>query len=136
MTPTSDGYDELYVYTMGRPKFVLQHVVDAHLAQTATAASKPISVVFSLAGLYLHLECGFDGAQVQRAHTMLAARKRVWPAVPLPARRGSITPRDVLAEPAGAERDAAIDRWCQAVWDAFPDSRDTIIALLREHRIV
>jgi hypothetical protein len=136
MTATPDGYDELYVYTMGRPAFILQHVVDANLAQMASAASKPIGVIFALAGLYLHLERGFSGAQVQRAHTMLAARKREWPAIQLPAHRGSITARDVLAAPAGAERDAAIDRWCQSVWNEYQDSRETIVGLLREYRIV
>ena len=136
MTATPDGYDELYVYTMGRPTFILQHVVDANIAQTASAASKPIGVIFALAGLYLHLERGFTGAEVQRAHMTLAARKREWPAIQLPAHRGSITPRDVLATPAGAERDAAIDGWCRSVWNEFHDSRNIIIGLLREYRIV
>jgi hypothetical protein len=36
------AYDEVYVYTMGRPQFILQHVVDAFAAQTATERSKPI----------------------------------------------------------------------------------------------
>jgi hypothetical protein len=35
------AYDEVYVYTMGRPRFILQHVVDAFAAQTATDDSKP-----------------------------------------------------------------------------------------------
>jgi hypothetical protein len=136
MPATPHGYDELYVYTMGRPTFILQHVVDANIAQTASAASKPIGVIFALAGLYLHLECGFSGAQVQRAHTTLAARKREWPAIRLPEQRGSITPRDVLAAPPGVERDAAIDRWCRSVWNEFQESKNTIIGLLREYRIV
>jgi hypothetical protein len=131
-----DDYDELYVYTMGRPGFILQHAVDANMAQTATATSKPIGVIFAVAGLYLHVERGFTGGQVQRAHATLAARRRQWPALPLPERRGAITPRDVMASPAGAERDAAIDRWCQSVWNEFQTSRDTIVGLLRECGIV
>ena len=52
-----DAYDELYVYTMGRPNFILQHVVDANIAQGAPAINPPpIGVIFSLAGLYLHVE--------------------------------------------------------------------------------
>jgi hypothetical protein len=31
------AYDEVYAYTMGRPGFILQHVVDAFGAQTARA---------------------------------------------------------------------------------------------------
>jgi hypothetical protein len=136
MTETLDAYDELYAYTMGRPKFTLQHVVDANMAQKASAASKPIGVIFALAGLYLHLERGFTGAQVQQAHKILGARKREWPAIQLPEQRGVITPRDVMALPEGAGRDAAIDRWCQSVWNEFQDSRNSIIGLLQEYKIV
>ena len=42
------AYDEVYVYTMSRPGFILQHVVDAFAVQNATEDSKPISVVFGL----------------------------------------------------------------------------------------
>jgi hypothetical protein len=135
MSTMPDAYQELYVYTMGRPTFILQHVVDANIAQTASAASKPIGVIFALVGLYLHLERGFTGAQVQRAHATLASRKRQWPTIQLPERRGAITPGDVMAAPAGPERDAAIDRWCQAVWNEFQGSRDTVIDLVQEYRI-
>ena len=60
------AYDELYVYTMGRPGFILQHVVDAFAVQTATADTKPIAIVFGLVGLYLHVEKQFSGKQVQK----------------------------------------------------------------------
>ena len=60
------AYDEVYVYSMGRPGFILQHVVDAFAVQTSNNESKPISVVFGLVGLYLHLEKQFSGRQVQR----------------------------------------------------------------------
>ena len=128
--------DELYAYTMGRGAFILQHVVDAHTAQKASTASKPMSVVFALAGLYLHLERGFTGAQVQQAHRVLGNLKREWPPVPLPDRRGAVTPEDVMAAPEGAERDAAIERWCHSVWNEFQGSRAAIISLLEESRIV
>ena len=55
------GYDEVYVYTMGRPGFILQHVVDAYGAQTASSDSKPIRIVFALIGLYLHVEKHLEG---------------------------------------------------------------------------
>ena len=42
MDPEQTAYDELYAYTMGRPRFILQHVVDAHRAQSATADTKPM----------------------------------------------------------------------------------------------
>src|SRR6516162_473493 len=112
------AYDEVYVYTMSRPGFILQHVVDAFTVQNATEDSKPISVVFGLVGLYLHIEKQFSGRQVQKAHIELGRRKRVWPKVYLPEDRGAITVADVLAASAGPERDRAIDDWCRSLWTA------------------
>jgi hypothetical protein len=129
------AYDDLYAYTMSRPRFILQHVVDAFAAQTADEDTKSIRVVFALVGLYLHVEKQFDGHQVQRVHMQLGRRKREWPAMHLPGARGTISARDVLAAPAGAERDAAIEDWCRSVWAAFSENRQTVIALLRESHI-
>ena len=129
------AYDEVYAYTMGRPGFILQHVVDAFAVQTATGDSKPIGVVFGLVGLYLHVEKQFSGRQVQKAHMELGRRKREWPRISLPEDRGSITVADVLATPGGPERDMAIDDWCRSLWTAFVVNRQTIIALLREYQI-
>lgn len=126
----SEAYDEVYAYTMGRPGFILQHVVDAHAVQTANADSKPIAVVFGLVGLYLRVEKQFSGRQVQKIHMELGRRKREWPRIDLPGDRGHMTVSDVLAAPAGAERDAAIDDWCRSVWAAFGANRQTILDLL------
>lgn len=133
-----EAYDELYVYTMGldRTSFILQHVVDAFTAQTASAETKPIGLTFALVGLYLHAEKQFSGSQVQRVHIQLGRNKRGWPVIPLPGHRGSMTAADVLAVPPGHDRDLAIDAWCRSVWTAFCDSRRTIVELLREHRII
>ncbi|HLK68947.1 MAG TPA: DUF5946 family protein [Bryobacteraceae bacterium] len=130
------AYDEVYVYTMGRPGFILQHVVDAFAVQTANEDTKPIAVVFGLIGLYLHLEKQFSGRQVQKAHMELGRRRRAWPRVNLPEDRGSITVADVLAASAGPERDVAIDDWCRSVWTACGADRQTIITLLREYQII
>jgi Family of unknown function (DUF5946) len=129
------AYDEVYVYTMGRPGFILQHVVDAFAVQTAEENSKPLVVVFGLVGLYLHLEKQFSGRAVQEAHVKLGRRKREWPKISLPMDRGSMTVVDVLAAPAGPERDKAVDNWCQSVWASFGGNRQTIVALLREYQI-
>jgi hypothetical protein len=94
MSDIQTAYDELYVYTMGRPKFILQHVVDAHMAQTIAAEDgASIGIVFALVGLYLHVEKGFTGAQVQQVHRTLARQKRSWPAISMPADRGNCTAR-------------------------------------------
>jgi hypothetical protein len=129
------AYDEVYAYTMGRPGFILQHVVDAFAVQTASDESKPIGVVFGLVGLYLHVEKQFSGRQVQRVHMELGRRKQEWPRVHAPDDRGSVTVVDVLAASAGPERDMAIDNWCQSVWTAFSANRQTIISLLRDYQI-
>ena len=137
MSDPQNDYHELYAYTMGRPRppFVLQHVVDAQAAQAATSGENSIGLVFGLVGLYLHLEKGFDGMQVQRAHQKLGKQKRAWPNVTLPASRGTVTPQKVMRVAAGQARDAAIDEWCASVWAEYHDSRDTIIALLAEYQI-
>ena len=56
----NDAYDEVYAYTMGRAGFILQHVVDAHAAQSASEETKPIRVIFALVGLYLRVERQFS----------------------------------------------------------------------------
>jgi hypothetical protein len=135
MDTTRAAFDEVYVYTMGRPGFILQHVVDAFAVQTATAGAKPIAVVFGLVGLYLYVEKQFSGREVQKAHVQLGRRKREWPAVSLPDHRGSVTVADVLAAPAGPERDRAIGDWCRSVWQACAANSEAIVALLGEYRI-
>jgi hypothetical protein len=129
------AYDEVYVYTMRRPGFILQHVVDAYGAQTASSNSKPIGIVFALVGLYLRVERRFSGRQVQKAHMELGRRKRAWPIVELPNDRGAMTVADVLAASAGPERDKAIDAWCECVWTAFRASRQAIVDLLQEYEV-
>ena len=130
-------YDELYVYTMGRKNFILQHVVDAHMAQGAMATNPPpIGAIFSLAGLYLHVEMGFTGVQVQNAHRAMGKAKRSWPDIIWPAQRGNMTAADVLAIPAGQARDEAIDEWCKQVWAAFVENRAMVVSLLSEYRLV
>ena len=130
------AYDEVYVYTMGRPAFILQHVVDAMAVQTADNSTKPIAVVFGLVGLYLHIEEQFSGHQVQNAHKALGRKKREWPKVRLPENRGGMTVVDVLAAHPGPERDRAIDDWCRSVWTAFGNNREMIVVLLREYGII
>ncbi|MFL5560822.1 MAG: DUF5946 family protein [Gemmatimonadaceae bacterium] len=117
MSAEDDAYQELFYYTIGHPAttFLHQHILDAYAAQVATAETKPIRLTFALIGLYLHVERRFTGRQVQRVHTLLARRRREWPALRLPDHRGSLTAMDVLAAPAGPDRDRAIHDWCAAV---------------------
>jgi hypothetical protein len=129
------AYDQLYLYTMGRPRFLLQHVVDAHAAQSASAETKPMKLFFALAGLFLHVERGFSGHEVQRVHMLLAKGQRHYPAIALPAERGLVTAADVLIAAEGPARDAAITEWCRSVWEAFGASRGTIVEFLKARDI-
>jgi hypothetical protein len=135
MDAMREAYDEVYAYTMRRPGFILQHVVDAYAAQTASDASKPIGLIFALVGLHLRVERQFSGRDIQKVHMRIARQKRQWPAISLPRDRGSMTAADVLAAAEGPERDLAIDEWCRSVWTAFRDSRQTIVDLLGEYQI-
>ncbi|HKF45810.1 MAG TPA: DUF5946 family protein [Terracidiphilus sp.] len=126
-------YHELCAYTLGHgdPAFLHQHVVDAYAAQHAHESGKPIGPVFALVGLYLHVERGFTGRQVQRVHMQLGEDHRKWAMPPLPLERGAIGVRHVMAAAPGPERDAMIHRWCASVWSVFGDARNQIVELLR-----
>jgi hypothetical protein len=132
-----DAYHELSAYTLSHrvTAFIHQHVVDAFAAQRADADSKPIAITFALAGLYLHVEHGVMGRDVQRIHMLMARRKRAWPVFTLPPQRGAMTAIDVMAVPAGPGRDHAIDAWAASVWKAYADTRPAIAALLKEFDI-
>ena len=133
-----DAYDELCCYTLahGDPAFIHQHVVDAWAVQHADVHTKPIAITFGLIGLYLHVEQRWSGRRVQRAHMDLARGKHAWPSFALPRDRGAVTARTVMDAPAGPERDAAIDAWCETVWLAFAANRAAIVDLLHDRRIL
>jgi hypothetical protein len=82
-TSEQQAYEELQCYTLGHggPGFIRQHVVDAWAAQHADEQTKPIGLTFALVGLYLHVERGFSGRQVQRVHMKLGQRRRTWPSL-------------------------------------------------------
>lgn len=107
-----------------------QYVVDAYAAQTACASDKPIRLAFALVGLYLHVELGLNGRQVQRVHTVLARRKRPLPSLDIPESRGVLSMEDVLDAAPGPERNHRIEAWCQSVWDAYGHNRDAVVGLL------
>jgi hypothetical protein len=137
-TPEEEAYHEVSAYTLmhGDATFIHQHVVDAWAAQHASSDSKPIGVLFALVGLYLHVERGFTGREVQRAHMELAKRPEPWPVGALPVSRGAITAVDVLAAPEGVARDARIHAWAESVWAAYADNREQVTGLLRRRGVI
>ena len=118
-------YDEVYAYAMGRPG-LLQHVADAHAAQTADAGTKPITLFFALAGLHLRVDRGFSGRTIQRVHMVMGRDRRDWPGVQPPADRGSITAADVHGRTEERERDQMIESWCRSVWAAYASSHAVV----------
>ena len=133
-----EAYTEITYYTLSHsdPAFIHQLVVDAFAAQTAAEDDKPIKLTFALVGLYLHVEQGFTGRQVQLAHMQLARVKQQWPPFSLPEERGMITAVDVVEAPSGPERDAMIHRWCASVWEAYSGDREIVVHLLRRNKMI
>lgn len=133
------AHNELAAWTLGLRdrEFIHQYVVDAWTAQHAGENTRPMPVAFALLGLYLHLEQGFSGRAVQRAHMQLAQPsgrgpgRRVWPRFALPSDRGCLTACDVMAA-SEQERPEAIDRWCRSVWSAWVHSHAAVAALAQE----
>ncbi len=131
--PEQDDLNELMAWSLSLrdSEFIHQHVVDAWAAQHADENSKSISVPFALIGLYLHLEKGYTGREVQRVHMRLGQPhgrgpgRKDWPRFPLPANRGTITVSDVIAAPE-SERAAAVERWCRSVWETWSGSHEQV----------
>jgi len=134
----SDLYNELAFYTLSHadPSFIHQHVVDAYTAQSATIHTKKIALFFALAGLYLTVEKGYSGRQVQLAHLKMADNKQMIPDLSIPDDKGALTIETVLQAPVGELRDNLIQEWCISVWKAYSNERDRVInsteALLKD----
>jgi hypothetical protein len=110
-------------------------VVDTYAAQHAGGTTRTITVAFGLTGLYLALEKGYTGRQVQRAHMQIAKIQKDWPRLQPPAMPAECTVLDVLHAPEGPKRDRMIRQWMAAVWESWADRqewvRETTDALMR-----
>jgi len=117
--------DELLAYTLtrGDSEFIHQHAVDA-LAASDIEGSKAIQVFFGLAGLYLFLERGNSGRKVQAAHAFMSQIQKVWPVFDRPLGIAGVSVEYVLGFRAGEARDAAVLRWCRAVWEMWGAERE------------
>lgn len=137
MVEVADPYDELAAYTLtrGDQSFIHQHVADTRAIRTATPETARITVAQALVGLYLHVEHGFTGRQVQRVHQLLANERPEWPAFSLPDDRGRMRVAEVLAEPPGERRDGAIHRWARSTWEACSGLRNEVAAFLSANGI-
>ena len=122
---------ELSYYTLAHDStFIHQHAVDAYGAQHVRQSRSTIGAAFSLAGLYLAVERGLTGRQVQKMHMLMASRSKAWPRFEPPRDVGRLTVADVLAAPAGQLRDEALMRWCGTVWAAWSSEHDRVRAMI------
>jgi hypothetical protein len=138
MTDRDDrAYEEVTAYTLSRrdAAFMHQHVVDAYAVQTSADGAKPIRRAQALIGLYLHVEHGLTGREVQRVHKLLADQRPAWPTFPLPRERGGMTVRDVLAAEPGDGRDRAIEAWARTIWESCRHLGPAIVEFLSSHGI-
>jgi len=113
--------NEMTYHTLahGDPKFIHQHLVDAYGAQHVRQSNSTIGAAFALTGLYLAVERGFTGRQVQKAHMRMARASKQWPRFVPPEDVGPLTVGDVLAVEPGPHRDEKLMEWCASVWSAW-----------------
>jgi len=120
--------NELSHYTLahGDPRFIHQHLVDAYGAQHLRQSRSTIGAAFALAGLYLAVERGFTGRQVQKMHMKMARISKEWPRFDPPANLGPLTVAEVLAVEPGPRRDEKLTEWCGSVWSAWSSAHDRV----------
>lgn len=107
-----EAYYDLTCWTLVQQDagFVHQHAVDAYAAQHVGERMRPITAVFALIGLYLAVERGYTGREVQLAHMKIARRRRDWPRLEPPEGRGDLTVMDILLAATDAEKEEALMR--------------------------
>jgi len=120
--------NELSYYTLahGDRAFIHQHLVDAYGAQHVRQSKSTIGAAFALAGLYLALEKGFTGRQVQKMHMLMASKSKDWPRFEPPETVGTVTVADVLKVEPGPGRDEELMRWCASVWAAWSTEHERV----------
>ncbi len=126
--------DKLYAYTLARDRgeFIHQHAVDAYAAQHIGAETKPVVLAAALIGLFLFVERGYSGREVQLEHMKLSNKMKVWPPFEAPKNHAGLTVMEALSVPAGAERDDKIKQWARAVWEMWRERHAEIEMLYEE----
>jgi hypothetical protein len=121
-------YGELAAYNMSKndPAFIHQLAVDAYGAQHSGGVTRNITTAFALIGLYLSIECGYTGRQVQKAHMELAKRRHDWPRFEPPHQTYSLTVFDVLRVEPGKKRDEMLKAWAEDVWKSWEHYHDWV----------
>jgi hypothetical protein len=126
--------DEVYAYTLtlGDGEFIHQHVVDAYAAQHVSNDTKPIAMAAALIGLYLFVERGYTGRQVQQAHMALGNKMKAWSLFEAPRQDATLTVVDPLSASPGPKRDQVIKQWARAVWAMWDEQHREVERLLSQ----
>ncbi len=120
-------YGRLSARTLALPRetFIHQTAIDCYEAQHPGLPGKPIAAVFGLVGLYLVVEKGYTGLEVQHVHMMLGNEKRPLPSLSIPDTRSAITVASI-GEVTDANLPVALTNWAHAIWDAWAGEQDKI----------
>jgi hypothetical protein len=128
-------YNEIsaFTFSLGDPDFIHQLVVDSYAARHSGPGVKTITTAFALIGLYLVFEHSYTGREVQRAHMVLARKRRQWPHFQPPTVRSAITVRDVAMNLRSDNYRELVTGWAESVWEVWKPERDNIAGLLDEY---
>ena len=121
-------FSDLQCYTVAKqdPEFIHQHVVDTYEAQHAGGPTRTITVAFGLIGLYLAVEKGYTGRQVQLARMRIAKVRKVWPRLEPPGQPALLTVMDVLCSGPDADKDRMVRKWMTVAWESWADRHDWV----------
>lgn len=116
-----ETFHELTCWTLVQhdARFIHQHAVDAYESQHAGGKTRPVTTVFGLIGLYLALEKGYTGREVQIAHMKIGRKKRQWPVMEPPELPASLTVVDVLCAKTDREKEEMLMQWAASVWQSW-----------------
>lgn len=121
-----------YTLSLRDNKFPHQYVVDAYAAQHASIDSKPIRIAFSLIGIYLALEHGYTGREVQLAHISLARKSKSWPKFITPRKKADMTVQDVVNVNDNLKHEQIL-KWMKSVWDIWGDEHKNVEELVNKY---
>jgi hypothetical protein len=121
-------YGELTAYNLSKNDLTFTHqlAVDAYGAQHSGGVTRNITIAFALIGLYLAIERGFTGRQVQRAHMELSKQRHNWPRLEPPNQVCELTVLDVLHAEPGEKRNEMLTVWAEAVWRSWEYKHDWV----------
>jgi Family of unknown function (DUF5946) len=88
-------------------------------------------LAFALVGLYLFVEKGYSGKEVQRFHTLMSKNKIEWPDFTLSSYNSeTVDIFTVLATKSEKGRVEMIEKWCVSVWNANMDNHENVKELV------